>query len=91
MDIQHEQREQQGAMMVIYDYNQRGVWLGLEHIQHRFSDVIRTSVRSQMTKDLGMVVMFLKGYDSQCTLLLEQLKEKKGVRSVNMTIIPPEK
>lgn len=84
------QQEQQGAMMVIYDYNQKYVWPSLEHIQHRNSDIIRASIRSQMTDELGMVVMLLKGQDDQCASLLEQLKTKKGVRSVNMTVIPPE-
>ncbi|AGB01968.1 putative transcriptional regulator with CopG/Arc/MetJ DNA-binding domain and metal-binding domain [Methanoregula formicica SMSP] len=84
------QQEQRGAMTVIYDYSQKSVWLTLEHVQHRYSGIIRASVRSQMTENLGMVVMLLKGQDDQCASLLEQLKAKKGVRSVNLTVIPPE-
>jgi len=80
--------EQQGSITVIYDNRQRDVWPSLERIQQRFRTNIRASFRASMNDNTALEFILIQGNDARIKALLEQLKSRKGVRSVNLTVIP---
>ena len=80
--------EQQGSITVIYDHRQLDVWPSLERIQQRFRENIRTSFRAPVSDDTSLEFILVRGTDARIRSLLEQLKSRKGVRSVSLTLIP---
>ena len=79
--------ERQGSIMVVYDNRQRDVWPSLERIQQRFRTNIRASFRASMNDDTALEFILIQGNDARIKALLEQLKSRKGVRSVDLTVI----
>ena len=80
--------EQQCTITVVYDARQRDVWPALEHIQQRFREIVRASFRAPVNEGTMLQVIVVFGTDARIKILLEQLKSRKGVRSVNLTMIP---
>jgi len=81
-------QKQQCTITVVYDNRQRDVWPSLERIQQRFRTIIRASLRASMNNDTALEFILLQGDDARIKDLLEQLKSRKGVRSVDLTVIP---
>jgi CopG family nickel-responsive transcriptional regulator len=79
--------ERQGSITVVYDNRQRDVWPSLERIQQRFRTNIRASFRASMNENTALEFILIQGNDARIKALLEQLKSRKGVRSVDLTVI----
>jgi metal-responsive CopG/Arc/MetJ family transcriptional regulator len=82
------QSEQQGTITVIYDNRQRDLRPSLERIQQRFREIIRASFRAPMSDNTALEFILVRGTDARIRSLLEQLKSRKGVRSVSLALIP---
>jgi metal-responsive CopG/Arc/MetJ family transcriptional regulator len=79
--------EKHGSITVIYDPCQRDVWPSLERSQQRSREIIRASFRAPVNENTALQLILVRGTDSRIKSLLEQLKSRKGVRSVNLTVI----
>jgi len=82
------QREQQGMITVLFEKEQRGVRTALMSITNENQDIIHTSFNAQLTGNLGLEIILVRGNSARIESLEHQLIAKRGIRSVRLNLIP---
>jgi CopG family nickel-responsive transcriptional regulator len=83
--------ERVGTITLAYNHHQRGIEDVLGEIQHKYIDVIKSSVHIHMDQDNCMEVIILQGEGKRIREIFENLVKHKGLQHVKLnTIVPNE-
>lgn len=86
--MQETQSAQQGMIAVLFEKDQRGVRPALMNVSKEYQEIIHTSFNAQMTGNLGLEIILVRGDSARIKALEQQLMAKRGIRSVRLTLIP---
>jgi len=78
--LQDENEDQAGFMIMLYNHEARGLEGALTHVQHRFAQVICSSMHIHLSVTDCLEAIAVKGTASDIRRLRDQLATKKGVK-----------
>ncbi len=87
--MREEAGEIVGAVVLLYYVDKPGLLNQVMHVQHRFEDVICSSMHVHLTRDKCMEIIAVKGNAQQIKQLTQELMTKKGVKQVKFTAMSP--
>ena len=82
-----EKAEVAGTITLVYYLNKPGLLNQLVEAQHKFEDVVTSSMHLHLTKDKCMDIIAVKGKASDIRKLSQELTTKKGVKELKFTAI----
>ena len=77
-----------GTIAVVYDHTKRGLSNALADIQHRYSQLIKSSVHIHLDHDDCFEVIVLDGDGEEIKELAEAILALKGVKFSKLTTVP---
>ncbi|MFV9629698.1 MAG: nickel-responsive transcriptional regulator NikR [Methanosarcinales archaeon] len=81
--------ERVATITLAYNHKQRGIEDTLGNIQHKYLDIIRTSIHLHLENDYCMEVIILEGDGERIKDLSENLVRHKGILHVKLNTINP--
>jgi len=78
-----------GAIVLLYYVDKPGLLDQVMHVQHRFEDVIYSSMHVHLTRDKCLEIVAVKGDSQEIKQLTQELMTKKGVKQLKFTAIAP--
>ena len=78
--LQNETKDQAGLMMMLYDHEVMGLESALTRVQHRFANVICSSMHIHLNETDCLEAIAVKGNLTDIRKLQDQLATKKGVK-----------
>ncbi len=82
--------ERAGVLSITYDSSQRRLFNSFLDIENEFSDITRSAVHVNLSRDEYMKVLILCGEGKKLVALAEHMLRLKGVLHVKLTTIKPE-
>jgi CopG family nickel-responsive transcriptional regulator len=82
-----EKAEVAGTITLIYYLNKPDLLNQIVEAQHRFENVVTSSMHLHLTKDKCMEIIAVKGKASDVRSLSQELTTKKGVKELKLTAI----
>lgn len=79
---------QQGMITVLFEKEQKSVRPALLNLKNEYQEIINTSFNAQMTGELGLEIVLVRGDSVRIKSFEQQLVAKRGIRSVRLTLIP---
>ncbi|MCD4846468.1 MAG: nickel-responsive transcriptional regulator NikR [Methanosarcinales archaeon] len=83
------QGERVATITLAYNHKQRGIEDALGNVQHKYLDIIRTSIHMHLDNDYCMEVIILNGDGEKIRELSENLVRHKGILHVKLNTINP--
>jgi len=84
-----ENEEIAGAIVLIYYLDKPGLLHEIVEVQHRFENVIVSSMHIHLTKNKCLELIAVKGKASNVQSLSRALTTQKGVRESKLVVIAP--
>jgi CopG family nickel-responsive transcriptional regulator len=81
--------ERVATITLAYNHKQRGIEDTLGNIQHKYLDIIRSSIHLHLENDYCMEVIILEGDGEKIKDLSENLVRHKGILHVKLNTINP--
>jgi CopG family nickel-responsive transcriptional regulator len=78
-----------GAIVLLYYVDKPGLLNQVMHVQHRFEDVICSSMHVHLTRDKCLEIIAVKGDVQEIKRLTQELMTKRGVKQLKFTGIAP--
>jgi CopG family nickel-responsive transcriptional regulator len=83
--------ERVATITLAYNHKQKGIEDVLGNIQHKYLDIIRSTVHVHLENENCMEVIILEGEGKKIKEILENLVKNKGLKYVKLnTIVPKE-
>lgn len=82
--------ERAATITLAYNHHQRGIEDVLNKIQHRYIDIIRSSVHIHLEDENCMEVIVLKGEAKKIREIYENIVKNKGIQHVKLDTINPQ-
>ena len=82
-----EKAEVAGTITLVYYLNKPGLLNQIVEAQHKFENVVTSSMHLHLTKDKSMDIIAVKGKVSYIRKLSQELTTKKGVKELKFTAI----
>jgi len=79
--------ERKGIIIIVYDFEQRGLIETITEIQHEHQALIKTSLHSAISGTRSLEVILVHGEGSEIKSFAEKIMSLKGVESVKITTI----
>jgi CopG family nickel-responsive transcriptional regulator len=79
------------TISIVYDCSKKGVTSTLAEIQHKYMDMINSSVHFHMEGNLCFEVIILEGEGEKIVELAQRLLSIKGVKHSRLTTVPEER
>ncbi len=76
-----------GVLVMIYDHEMRGLNEDLIDIQHKYTSLIQATMHIHLSKDKCLEVIAVKGEAGDIRRLAEDLKTRRGVEEVRVTVV----
>jgi len=76
-----------GILTMIYDHEVKGLNEAITDIQHDYSHVILATMHIHLSKRDCLEAIAIKGEAKDIRRLTEELKTKKGVKEVKLTVV----
>ena len=76
-----------GVLVLVYDHETRGLETVLTDTQHKYTDIISSSMHIHLSKRYCLETIALRGEAEQIRKLAEELGKKKGVKQTRLTIV----
>ena len=76
-----------GVLVMVYDHEARGLETALTDIQHRYGDIISSSMHIHLSETDCLETIALRGEAEKIRKLAEELSKKKGVKQTRLTIV----
>ena len=76
-----------GILTMIYDHEVKGLNEAITDIQHDYSHVILATMHIHLSKRDCLEALAIKGEAKDIRRLTEELKTKKGVKEVKLTVV----
>ena len=74
-------------LSILYDHTAKGLEEKLTHIQHRFSDIIRSTMHVHLDEKDCLQAIAVKGDTVEIRKLLQSLLTNKGVKQAKLGIV----
>jgi len=87
--MKEEAGEISGAVVLLYYLDKPGLLDQIMHVQHKFADIICSSMHIHLTHDKCLETIAVKGNVQKIKQLAKQLMTKKGVKQLKFTAISP--
>ena len=87
--MREEAEEIIGALVMLYYVDKPSLLNQVMHIQHKFEDVIRSSMHVHLTQDKCLEIIAVKGNAHKIKQLTQELITKKGVKQLKFTAMAP--
>ena len=78
-----------GAIAMVYNHDVKGLEEELTDIQHRFEDVICSSMHVHLGEDNCLEIIAVRGKASDVKDLAQELKTRRGVKQIKLAIVTP--
>lgn len=78
-----------GAIVLLHYVDKPGLLNQIMHVQHRFEEVICSSMHVHLTQDKCLEIIAVKGNAKEIKQLTQELMTKKGVKQLKFTAIAP--
>ncbi len=78
------------TITLAYNHHQRGIEDTLNNIQHKYIDIIRSSVHIHMENDNCVEVIILQGEAGKIREIYENIVKNKGIQHVKLDTINPQ-
>ncbi|NIV44555.1 nickel-responsive transcriptional regulator NikR [candidate division KSB1 bacterium] len=78
-----------GAIVLLYYVDKPGLLNQIMHVQHRFEDVISSSMHVHLAQDKCLEVIAVRGNVKEIKRLAHELATKKGVKQLKFTVMTP--
>lgn len=75
-----------GTITIVYDHHRRGLLNALTGIQHKYHDLIISSLHVHLTNTNCIEVLVVKGHPKEVKKLSNQLKSLKGVKHCTLSM-----
>ncbi len=85
--LHKEEGTKTGILTMIFDHEVRGLNEALTDIQHDYSHVILATMHIHLSKRDCLEAMAIRGEAKDVRTLTEELKTKKGVKEVKLTVV----
>lgn len=82
-----EAEEIAGAIVLIYYFDKPGLLNQIVEAQHKFENVVASTVHVHLAKDKCLEIIAVKGKASDIRSLSQELMTKKGVKQLKFTTI----
>jgi CopG family nickel-responsive transcriptional regulator len=82
-----ENAEVAGTIVLVYYLDKPGLLNQIVEVQHRFENVVTSSMHLHLTKDKCMEIITVRGKASHIRNLSQELTTKKGVKELKFTAI----
>jgi CopG family nickel-responsive transcriptional regulator len=76
-----------GVLVMVYEHEARDLETDLTDIQHKYSNIISSSMHIHLSEKDCLEAIALKGEAEQIRKLVEELGKKKGVKQARLTIV----
>lgn len=87
--MQEETGEIAGAIMMLYYIDKTGLLNKIMQVQHKFEDVISSTMHIHLTQNKCLEIIAVKGDAKNVRSLTQELMTKKGVKQLKFTAIAP--
>ena len=87
--IREEAGEIVGAIVLLYYVDRHGLLNQIMYVQHKFEDVIHSSMHVHLTHDKCLEIIAVKGNVQEIKKLTQELMTKKGIKQLKFTGIAP--
>ncbi len=78
-----------GAIVLLYYVDKPSLLNQIMHVQHRFEDVISSSMHVHLAHDKCLEVIAVRGNVKEIKRLAHELATKKGVKQLKFTVMAP--
>jgi len=85
--LRKEEGMKTGVLTMIYDHEVKGLNEALTDIQHDYSRVVLATMHIHLSKRDCLEAMAIRGEAKDIRRLTEELKTKKGVKEVKLTVV----
>ena len=85
--LQEQRGTRVGVLVMLYDHEVKGLDEALIDAQHEHVDVIYSSMHIHLSERDCLEAIALKGEAEEIRKLVEELKTKKGVKEVKLSIV----
>jgi CopG family nickel-responsive transcriptional regulator len=83
--MERESGEEIGTVTYIYDHDQRGLSDELTEVQHRYLDMIKSSIHIHLDHANCFEIVVIQGDAKKIKALAENIMSLKGVKHVKLT------
>jgi len=85
--LQEEKGLQAGVLMLLYDHEVRGLEDTLTDIQHKYANIISSTMHIHLTERNCLEAVAVKGDASDIRKLSDELSSKRGVKLLKTMIV----
>jgi len=76
-----------GAIVLLYYFNKPGLLNQIVEVQHKFENIVASTIHVHLAKDKCLEIIGVKGKASDIRSLSQELMTKKGVKQLKFTAI----
>ncbi|MEM2896264.1 MAG: nickel-responsive transcriptional regulator NikR [Candidatus Bathyarchaeia archaeon] len=87
--IKKEKGVRAGVLAMIYDHEIKGLEETLTDIQHRYNELIRSSMHIHLSEKCCLEAIAFKGEAEEILRLTEEIMSKKGVKQAKLAVVSP--
>jgi len=85
-DSWRRNEEAVGTITMVYDHHQRDLSGAITHVQHEHHDAILATTHVHLTHDLCVEMIMVRGLAAQIESLADELRSRKGVLHVAVSM-----
>ncbi len=87
--MQKKEGEVTGAVVMLYYADKPGLLSRILHVQHRFEEVIPSTMHVHLTGNKCLEIIAVRGVAEEVKSLAQELVTKKGVKELKIMAIAP--
>jgi CopG family nickel-responsive transcriptional regulator len=76
-----------GAIVLLYYVNKSGLLNEIVRVQHKFENVVSSTMHIHLSKDKCLEIIAVKGKAGEIKRLSQELMTKKGVKQLKLTTV----
>jgi len=76
-----------GAIVLLYYVNKSGLLNEIMRVQHKFKNVVASTMHIHLSKDKCLEIMAVKGKTGEIKSLSQELMTKKGIKQLKLTTV----
>jgi CopG family nickel-responsive transcriptional regulator len=78
-----------GAIVLVYEHGVKGLEEDLSAIQHKFEEIIRSSLHIHLDAENCLEIIAVKGTAGEVRDLAQELQTRRGVKQLKLAIVTP--
>jgi len=85
--MQKKDAEITGAVVMLYYADKPGLLNRIMQVQHKFEDVISSTMHVHLTRNKCLEIIAVKGHAEEVRSLAQELTTKKGIKQLKFTAV----